>query len=350
MMIDPALFAKQCLSKAISFEVLAHYMVAVAKLRSKISDDPQGNMAGPFQLTQAEWDQNRQDTNFAVDYDSEDIKNWRAQCTVFALMTRRNQDKQRQVLSRPANPVELYLAQWPQTDPATLSPGLQHAFDDTAEVITQAAESFPVDPGPAAEVITDPAQKLQAGATAGNLDDKVQIPPRSQLNPGLSACKESTMLAKFGKPGALTTDCSDPTGPIKTHIKDLNFGSIRKSGLDFAVDLLQAIFTDLQRDDAALFDRVKAQIKSDGMLCVRGRRTAPSVYSNHSWGTAIDIYFGSAVVEQGSLTTHRGNLILAPYFNRRGWYWGAGFSGDAVDSMHFELAEETIATIPFAVA
>jgi len=348
MMIDPATFAKQCLSKAIGFEVLAHYLIAVAKLRSKISDDAQGNLIGPYQLTQAEWDHNRQDSDFAVDYDSTDINNWRAQCTVFALMTRRNQDNQSKTLGRNASPVELYLAQWPDTDSATLGLALQHAFEDTAAALSQAVASSPVDPGSAADVVTDPAQAgQQTTATAGNLDDKVQIPPRAKLNPGLSACKEATMRAKFGKPGALTKDCSDPTGPIVAHIKTLNFGSLNLRGLDFAVDSLQGVFSDVRKNDVKLFAKIQAQVKSEGMLCVRARRPAPSLYSNHSWGTAIDIYFGKAVVEQGSLTTHRGNLILAPYFNRRGWYWGAGFSGNAVDSMHFEIAEETIPTIPF---
>jgi hypothetical protein len=344
MTIDPTLFAKQCLSKAVSFEVFAHYLIAVAQFRSGISDDATGGLPGPFRLTQADWDKNRQDASFAVDYDSTDIENWRAQCTVFALMARRNQDRQRQALGRPASPIELYVAQFPDTDPATLSPGLQHAFDDTAAALAQAAASFPVDPGPAAQVITDPVQsKPQAAAINGNLDDKVQIPPRSQLNPGLTACQEATMLAKFGKPGALTSDCSDATGPIKARIKDFKFGTFMNvNGLDLAVNSLQEVFADLQSADAALFTRIQQQIKSAGMLCVRARRKAPSVYSNHSWGTAIDIFFGADVVPQGSLTTHRGNLMLAPFFNRRGWCWGAGFSGGAVDSMHFELADETI--------
>jgi hypothetical protein len=56
--------------------------------------------------------------------------------------------------------------------------------------------------------------------------------------------------------------------------------------------------------------------------------------------------FGADVVPQGVNLSHRGNLLLAPYFNRHGWYWGAGFSGDSVDSMHFELAEETVHKIP----
>jgi hypothetical protein len=54
------------------------------------------------------------------------------------------------------------------------------------------------------------------------------------------------------------------------------------------------------------------------------------------------LFFGTDVVPQGQHKTHRGVLLLAPIFNRHGWYWGAGFSGGSVDSMHFELAEETI--------
>lgn len=29
-------------------------------------------------------------------------------------------------------------------------------------------------------------------------------------------------------------------------------------------------------------------------------------------------------------------------FNARGWFWGAGFSLSSVDTMHFELADQTV--------
>jgi D-alanyl-D-alanine carboxypeptidase len=87
---------------------------------------------------------------------------------------------------------------------------------------------------------------------------------------------------------------------------------------------------------------VVAAVKNEGMLCVRHKRNNPNSFSNHSWGTAIDLFFGADVVQQGKHKTHRGCLQLAPFFNKHGWYWGAGFSGGSVDSMHFELAEETI--------
>lgn len=175
-----------------------------------------------------------------------------------------------------------------------------------------------------------------------NLDDRVPIPPGDTMNQGLSACQEATMKNKFGVPGKLTDDCSDPTGKFVARIKRANVGPFKVEGLDFAVESLAQIFAEVEMAQPTVF----AAVKNDGMLCVRHRRSNPARFSNHSWGTAIDIHFGSAVVDQGIHLTHRGNLLLAPFFNRHGWYWGAGFSGDSVDSMHFELAEETILKMP----
>jgi hypothetical protein len=175
------------------------------------------------------------------------------------------------------------------------------------------------------------------------LSDRVPIPPKDVMNPGLSAAAESTMLTKFGKPGALTKDCSDPTGEIKKRIKrGVNVGPFKVSGLDYAVESLKQIFSEVKQQQPILF----AETKTEGMLCVRHRRRNPTRYSNHSWGTAIDLYFGTDTVPQGTRLAHRGVLLLAPFFNRYGWYWGAEFSGDSVDSMHFELAEETILKMP----
>jgi hypothetical protein len=178
---------------------------------------------------------------------------------------------------------------------------------------------------------------------APTLSDRVPIPPQNQMNAGLSACRESTMLNKFGKPGGLTVDCSAATGPFLKRVRqNFDVGPFKVTGLDYAVESLLQVFSNVRKNNQSLYD----QVKSEGMLCVRARRHNLSHFSNHSWGTAIDIYFGAAVVPQGVRLAHRGNLLLAPYFNRHRWYWGAGFSGDSVDSMHFELAEETIANIP----
>ena len=137
-------------------------------------------------------------------------------------------------------------------------------------------------------------------------------------------------------------DCSAATGSFLKRVRrSFDVGPFEVTGLDYAVESLLQVFSDVQNDNQTLYD----QVKNEGMLCVRGRRHNLSHYSNHSWGTAIDIFFGTEVVPQSVRLAHRGNWLLSPYFNRHGWYWGAGFSGDSVDSMHFELAEETIAKI-----
>ena len=165
------------------------------------------------------------------------------------------------------------------------------------------------------------------------------------MNTGLSPANSSTMLTKLGRPGALTKNCSNPLGKFKKRIKfGVDVGPFKVSGLDFAVESLRQIFAEVHQQLPDVF----AQVKNEGMLCVRHRRKAPTLFSNHSFGTAIDIFFGTNVIDQGTHLTHRGNFLLFPFFNRHGWYWGAEFSGDFVDSMHFELAEETVLKLPDA--
>lgn len=174
---------------------------------------------------------------------------------------------------------------------------------------------------------------------AGGLADEVAIPPRNTFNIGLHSASDATMLKLLGVPGRKTRDCSRPTGAFASRVKSgVNVGPFRVSGLDIAVDSLKAVFDEARAD----IPDVVAAAKTEGMLCVRHKRNNPNSFSNHSWGAALDVFFGSRVVPQGRPKTHRGVLQLVPYFNRHGWYWGAGFTGRWVDSMHFELAEETI--------
>ncbi|HEV7922490.1 MAG TPA: M15 family metallopeptidase [Thermoanaerobaculia bacterium] len=175
------------------------------------------------------------------------------------------------------------------------------------------------------------------------LDDRIAIPPKSTMNIGLSPASEMIMLATFGQPGALTRDCSDPTGKFRKRITfGADVGPFKVSGLDFAVQSLRQVFAEVKEELPDVF----ASVKTEGLLCVRHRRKNPKRFSNHSWGTAIDLFFGSEVVDQGENETHRGNLLLFPFFNRHGWFWGAAFSGTTVDSMHFELSEEAISKLP----
>jgi hypothetical protein len=169
--------------------------------------------------------------------------------------------------------------------------------------------------------------------------DVIPIPPTNTFNKGLSSASEKTMLHIFGIPGEKTKDCSPASGQFKQRIKShVDVGPFKVTGLDIALDALKAALAEA----AEQIPDVVAALKNEGMLCVRHKRGNPNSFSNHSWGTAIDLFYGSDVIPQGSHKTYRGILQLAPFFNKHGFYWGAGFSGGSVDSMHMELSEETI--------
>jgi D-alanyl-D-alanine carboxypeptidase len=186
-------------------------------------------------------------------------------------------------------------------------------------------------------------KRLRVAAAPAGPADIVDIPPKNTFNKNLSSATEATMLQLFGVPGERTDDCSPATGAFKKRILSrVDVGPFKVSGLDIAVKSLKAAFDEAEEQ----IPNVVAVVKNDGMLCVRHKRNNPNSFSNHSWGTAIDLFFGTQVVPQGTPKTHRGVLQLAPFFNKHGWYWGAGFSGKSVDSMHFELAEETISNPP----
>lgn len=173
-----------------------------------------------------------------------------------------------------------------------------------------------------------------------SFSDKISVPPSDSINTGLHAVTEAIMLTKFGRPGELTRDCTDPSAGFSQMLSSTVQVTphIKVYGLKQAVISLGGIFDEVKRENPDLFE----QVQTEGVLCVRHRRGNPSRYSNHSWGAAIDLFFGDGVVAQGEHRCHRGNLALYPFFHRHGWYWGAEFPGDSIDTMHFELSLEAI--------
>ena len=64
---------------------------------------------------------------------------------------------------------------------------------------------------------------------------------------------------------------------------------------------------------------------------MRGSTTS---ISNHPWGTAIDLTLNGVLDAYGDSHVQYGLTLIAPIFNRHGWYWGAAFGKE--DGMHFE--------------
>lgn len=174
----------------------------------------------------------------------------------------------------------------------------------------------------------------------------VAIPPPQDINGGMTAVTSGAMLAKFGVPGRSDPGCGEVTNTrLERRMVTKWVGPFRVEGLDVAVEKLHQAFLNLRDRDGngELFE----QLKTAGMLCVRLRRGSNSLWSNHSWGTAVDLYCGDEVVAQGSHECHAGILAFYGCLHEQGFYWGAEFSGKSIDGMHFELSAEEIAKIDF---
>jgi hypothetical protein len=57
----------------------------------------------------------------------------------------------------------------------------------------------------------------------------------------------------------------------------------------------------------------------------------------HSWGTAIDLSIGDTLPPPRQGKTLYGFELLAPFFEKEGFVWGADDGG-----MHFEVSEQTL--------
>lgn len=161
----------------------------------------------------------------------------------------------------------------------------------------------------------------------------------SNINIGLSSARASNMIAILGRPGNLTENCSPVTN---AHVRSLlvteNVGPFTVTGLKPAIEAIKRIFAKVKQEKPDLYQ----QLGTAGMLCCRKVRGGTN-FSNHSWGTAVDIKISSELDSVGDGKAQQGLVELAPYFQEESFFWGAGFSNRArEDSMHFEASTELI--------
>jgi lysozyme family protein len=135
-------FAADCVEQGLYCGIAPHYLLGVASLRSGIAEGQNGQI-GPFRLTQAQWDANRTDDDFAFDFLPDDIKQPDMQCAVFALMAHRVFDAFSKKNNRDPSALELYLQQWPAAQTPALAADFQKALDDTAALLQPAAATVP---------------------------------------------------------------------------------------------------------------------------------------------------------------------------------------------------------------
>ena len=172
----------------------------------------------------------------------------------------------------------------------------------------------------------------------GSLTRLVPKPERGTLNSGVTPVNNQLMTQIFGNPRAdYSADCQPVTNStLKRNITTASVGPFKVTGMTPAVRSLGEIMPEIQR----LQPEVYAALGTAGMLCCRWVRGSTTSISNHSWGTAIDLKLNGILDARGNNQVQYGLTLIAPIFNRFGWFWGAGFTTE--DAMHFEAGRALV--------
>jgi len=159
------------------------------------------------------------------------------------------------------------------------------------------------------------------------------------VNEGLSVASPQFMETLLGCPrNNYTSKCQPMTNKelYKTRIKLDDIGLFKVTGLTNAVDSLKNVMADVMKEYPVLY----SQIGSAGMLCCRYMGKKKKV-SNHSWGIAIDIKINGKLDPYNNGKTFYGLTLIAPIFNKHGWFWGGKYR-TSEDAMHFEVSKEKL--------
>ncbi|MCL5777325.1 M15 family metallopeptidase [Limibaculum sp. FT325] len=192
----------------------------------------------------------------------------------------------------------------------------------------------------------DPVDQGLAAAPNAEVSDSLRdafaqvvlIANRRNSNDGLTPATPAFLEEMFGKPrDDLGDDCQPATNPKLTALLALeDVGPIKAHLIQPALISLRQIFANVQFYEPELY----ARIKSAGSLCVRTIRGAAEAASAHAYGLAVDINIDGYLDTLGDGKTQLGLTLLADFFKKEGWIWGAAFGRE--DSMHFEVSREKL--------
>jgi hypothetical protein len=189
------------------------------------------------------------------------------------------------------------------------------------------------------------AALVQAPASSPNeprgliLERRIKIPPRP--SGAIQPCRQSVQLAAWGAPGKLSVECSTLTNPllvknmITAHVGGESYG-FNVTGLRQAVESFDRILEHIALNKPELAKR----ISTAGMFCCRAVRGSTVNFSNHSFGTAIDLKIDGVLDKPGDGFCLPELANIAQIAGQYGWSWGGWFSNE--DAMHFEAGEALV--------
>ena len=171
----------------------------------------------------------------------------------------------------------------------------------------------------------------------------VPTPNRNSMNSGLSAAKVSTLINVFGDFPDLPVNCGDCQNPrISQLLETRDVGPFRATAIKPFLDVLERVFAKVEAAHPDLYDL----LGSEGAMCYRRVRGSSSP-SNHAAGSAIDLSVGGVTPPmdyspETPMLIPNGFIVLYGYFHAEKVYWGAGYAGGRVDSMHWEASDELL--------
>ncbi len=179
----------------------------------------------------------------------------------------------------------------------------------------------------------------------GSIKTLIPVPAKTSMNVGLNRVDNNYMIRVLGKPrpegGYGKNDSEITNQKLKKAMATRDVGPFRATGLGPAVASLAQVMADIK----IAHPEVYQSLTNGGMKVCRLQRGSATAISNHSWGTAIDLGIGKRngfadVDVRDDQKTFLGLALIAPIFNRHGWYWGAAFGHE--DAMHFEGSKSLI--------
>lgn len=190
---------------------------------------------------------------------------------------------------------------------------------------------------PVIQSFADPAEE-RTDSLADSFAQVVLIADRREVNKGLSNSGSSYLKNLFGLPRPdLSEACQSMTNPLlKDLVKTESVGPIRVTMIEPAILSLRQVFRNVKIFEPELYER----INTAGSLCVRHIRGRPGSVSTHAYGLSVDLNIDGKLDTLGDGKTQLGLILLADFFNKEGWYWGASFGRE--DSMHFQVSKEKI--------
>lgn len=168
------------------------------------------------------------------------------------------------------------------------------------------------------------------------LTDEVAVP--TNINQGLACPTPDFLTSLLGVPRAqMTQTCQPVTNQtLAALIQTTNIGPFAITGLRPAVSDLKQVMDEIKLNQPDIY----AKLGTAGMLCCRLQRNSATRISSHSWGTAIDLKLDGKLDVRGNGKVYYGLTLIAPIFNRHGWFWGATFRTE--DAMHFEVSKSKL--------